>query len=101
MTAAQLVPDDPLGWYNAGVILYAAKSYNDAAIAFNQAVSLKSDYANALFMLGLALHQLKDDKDAMRAFERVRELNPNDTTIAGAIANLSQGKDPLTGAASK
>ena len=30
---AQLVPEDPLGWYNLGTILYAGEDYQNAALA--------------------------------------------------------------------
>ncbi|MBI5456149.1 tetratricopeptide repeat protein [Candidatus Kaiserbacteria bacterium] len=96
-TAAQLVPDDPLAWYNLGTMLYAAGRYPESASAFAQAVSLNNDYSNALFMQALALNQSGDGEHALSLLMRVAELNPSDGTIPVIIQNLKDGKEPLSG----
>ena len=40
---------------NAGAIAYAGGDYQDAAIAMQQALALQSQYANAMYVLGLSL----------------------------------------------
>lgn len=97
--AVQLVPGDPLGWYNLGVILYVKRSFNEAGAAFAQAVNLRSDYSNALFMLGLTYEQVGQPEQAVAALSRVLELNPNEATLPVMIQNIRTGKDPFEGLA--
>jgi tetratricopeptide (TPR) repeat protein len=96
-TAVQLVPQDPLAWYNLGVILYQGRSFAEARTAFEQAVSLRSDYANALFMLGMSHAFTGNNEAALATLEKVRVLNPENTTVDAVIKNLQAGKDPLFG----
>jgi tetratricopeptide (TPR) repeat protein len=95
--AVQLVPEDPLGWYNLGVVLYIGGSFSEAGTAFAQAVTLQADYSNALFMLALSFHKVGQPEQAIAALTRVLELNPNDTSVPAMIANLEAGKDPFDG----
>ena len=89
----QIAPQDPLGWYNLGTILYAQNSYQDAALSFERAAALQSDYANALFLLGLSYYRLERKDDALKALEVVATLNPDDTTLADLIARIEAGRD--------
>jgi tetratricopeptide (TPR) repeat protein len=97
VAVVQLVPGDPLGWYNLGVILYMGRSFNEAGAAFVQAVTLQPDYSNALFMLALTFHQVGQPEQAIQAMSRVVELNPTDTTVPAMIENIQGGKDPFDG----
>lgn len=95
--AAQLVPEDPLGWFNLGYILYAHKSYNDAAAALQEALRLSPDYSNALFYFGLSLNEIDMKDDAARVFDRLAELNPEETWLTQVAANIRAGKAPMEG----
>lgn len=95
LNVVRLAPEDPLAWYNLGLVLYTRKSYDNAAVALERAVQLEKDYANALFTLGLAYHQLGRSTDAMSMFDKVSALNPDDPLPKKAIANVKAGKDPL------
>ncbi len=97
LTAVQLVPQDPLGWYNLGTILYAGQSWNDAAVAFAQAVTVQADYSNAIFMLALTLAQLGNTEQALVALDRVAELNPQDTVVPAVAANIRNGRQAFEG----
>ena len=96
----QIVPGDPLGWYNLGSILYLQSNWTDAATVFSQAVTLREDYSNAIFLLGLSLYNMGDTDRALLAFERVRELNPQDSTVSVIIENIRAGREPLEGLSS-
>lgn len=96
-TTAQIAPEDPLAWYNLGTMLYALERYQESAAAFSQAVTLKSDYSNALFMQALSQYQLGEKTQALSLLIRVAELNPNDTTVPAMLKNLNAGKDPFAG----
>jgi len=95
--AVQLVPQDPLGWYNLGVILYVKKDINQAGAAFTQAVTLQNDYSNALFMLGLTYYQVGAPEQSIAALTRVAELNPKETSVLAMIENIRSGKAPFDG----
>ena len=97
--AAQLVPEDPLGWYNLGTILYAGADYQNAALAFERAVGIQNDYANALFLLGVSYARLDRDAEALSVLKAVAALNPADATLTAIIANVSAGEDPFAGGA--
>ncbi len=90
--AVALVPQDPLGWYNLGVIYYAAGSYQNAAQSLAQAVSLQRDYANALFVLALSLDKSGDRVRARVALQEVVRLNPDNSSVKDMLTNLDAGK---------
>jgi len=87
-TVVQIAPDDPLGWNNLGTILYAERNFTLAATAFERAVGLENNYANALYLLGLSYENLGRREDALSALRAVAELNPNDDGLKQAIARL-------------
>lgn len=93
--AVRAVPRDPLGWYNLGVVLYSEKSYDDAVKAFQQAIALQNNYANALFVLGLSYDKLGRTDEALSAFKEVQALNPEDDTVSGIIQNIERGLPAL------
>lgn len=95
VTVVQLAPEDPLAWYNLGLILYTRKSYQDSASSLAKALQLQGNYANALFVLGLALYELDRYPEAIEAFEQVATLNPDDPTPKKAVANVKAGRNPL------
>ena len=93
--AVQLVPEDPLGWYNLGTILYAGEDYQNAALALERAAGIQNDYANALFLLGLSYAKLDRDAEALSVLKAAAALNPTDAALGTIIANISAGRDPF------
>ncbi len=93
--AAQLSPQDPLGWYNLGTVLYAQQDWQNASLALERAVGLQSNYANALFLLGLSYYKLGRSADALREFEAVAVLNTSDASLANIVSHMREGKDPF------
>lgn len=92
---AQVAPQDPLGWYNYGTMLYAGGEYGDAAAAFERAVALENNYANALFLLGLSYYRVGKSADALKALEAVAAMNPGDAALAKIIEKIKAGEDPF------
>ena len=90
--AARFAPNDPLAWYNAGAIAYAGGDFKDAAIAMQQALALQSQYANAMYILGLSLYQLNQPNDALTVFNALDQLDPNQPVVTQIIENLKSGK---------
>lgn len=97
MSAVQLVPEDPLGWYNLGFILYSGGAYADAAQAFQQALQRAPEYANAMYYLGLSAFELGEKETAAQIFDRIAQLNPTETWLAQVSANIRAGKQPSEG----
>ena len=93
--AVQSASDDPLGWYNLGTIYYASGDYASASAALEQALVRQPQYSNAIYMLGLTYHKLGRSEDAIKAFEDLNKLNPNQELVLTALANLKEGKDPI------
>ena len=90
---AQLAPNDPLGWYNLGTVLYARSNNESAALALERAVALQNNYANALLLLGLSYYKLDRRDDSLASLKLVAELNPGDTNLAEMISTLEAGQD--------
>lgn len=92
----QIAPQDPLGWYNHGTILYAMEDYQNAALSFERAVALQGGYANALFLLGLSYYQIEREGDALRVLKAVAATNPDDAALTETIRKIEAGIDPFT-----
>lgn len=94
-TAVQLVPEDPLGWYNLGAMLYADRAYEGAVPVLERAVALQNGYANALLLLGLSYYRVGRTGDALEKLREAQRLNPGDTALSEAIGAIANGKDPF------
>jgi tetratricopeptide (TPR) repeat protein len=93
VAVVELVPQDPLGWYNLGTIMYAQKNFQDAAFSFERAVGIQNEYADALFLLGLSYYQLGRKDDALTALRVVSALNPSDEALTDIIEKIEAGED--------
>jgi tetratricopeptide (TPR) repeat protein len=86
--AVSLARQDPLGWYNLGTVFYASGDYHDASLALSQAVSLQSNYANALFVLALSEQKEGNIPGALAAMKQVAQLNPGNAVVEQALQAL-------------
>lgn len=94
--AAQIANQDPVGWYNLGVMLYTANDFQNAGAALEKAVSLQNQYADAIFALGIVYEKLGMHDRAIAAMQNVLALNPNNTIVTKVLQNLSEGRDALS-----
>ena len=69
--------DNPEVNYNAGVEAYNASDNAGAAAAFNKAIALKPDMANAYFWLGMANYNLKKYSAARGNYQKYLQLAPS------------------------
>jgi tetratricopeptide (TPR) repeat protein len=95
--AAQLANQDPLGWYNLGVILYAAGDVNNAGASLEKAVSIQNNYSDALFALAILYDKVGAHESAIAAAQKVVELNPQNAPAAQVLQNLQKGMPALEG----
>lgn len=106
--AIDLDPNNPYLLSQEGVVNFISASAlgNDKAIQKTQllntaksklekAVSLNSNYSNALYSLGLVYDALGQKSDAIAEFTKVQQLNPQDTTVPKILANLNAGLPAL------
>jgi tetratricopeptide (TPR) repeat protein len=95
--AAQLASQDPLGWYNLGVILYAAGDVQEAGASFEKAVSLQNNYSDALFALTVIYDKVGAHQNALAAAQKVSELNPSSALAQRVLQNIEAEKSALDG----
>jgi cytochrome c-type biogenesis protein CcmH/NrfG len=102
--AEQLDPTNPTLPYIVAQLDISGKDDTDAEADLTQAISLKSDYTQAIFLLSQLEAQEGKAKDALQAAEAAAYFSPTDPTIlfqvgilrsangdtAGAIAALTQ-----------
>lgn len=98
LQATQYAPDDPLSWYNAGVVSYARGEWENAIASERRALSLNPQYANALYVLGLSYYGAGRTADALGAFVLLRGIDTQEEGINLIISNLEAGRPPLSGA---
>ncbi len=67
----------PLDVYNQGYAMWKQEKWADAARYFQNAISMKSDYAEAYNMLGFCTRKLGDLTKAIGYYETALKLKPN------------------------
>ena len=95
--AAILTQNNPVIFFQLGLLKYNQQDNDGARDAFGRAVQLSNDYANALYFLGLTEDRLGNTESAIQLFERVSGLNPENTEVKGILENLNDGLSPFAG----
>lgn len=75
--AILLDPRNPIYRLNLGGVFYALQNYKDAITAFEDAASLKPDWANAHYNLAWANYQSEDFQTAAQSMQTVIKLLEN------------------------
>lgn len=96
-----LTPDDPLIFFRLGLLKYDAKEYRGAVAAFEKSISLVPVYANAKYFLGLSYANAGETAKAIKIFEELKDLNPNNSELNAILENLKAGRAPFVAAPSK
>ncbi|MBP9749359.1 MAG: tetratricopeptide repeat protein [Candidatus Pacebacteria bacterium] len=89
-------PNNPVVFFQLGLLYYGNGDYVNAGPALMEAIRLANDYANARYFLGLTYWRLNKEKLAIDEFEKVLETNPENTEVRAIISNLKAGNPPLT-----
>ena len=96
----EAIPNTPFLYYELGLVHYSEKDYTRARPAFESALELDPQYANARYFYALSLVYGRDDrKEAVKALEIILETNPDNQYLEQVIGNIESGLDPLTGVA--
>ena len=83
--AIQLDPVNPQNYVTLGGIYYQLGQWDNAQQQFQQAITLKPDFANAYYNLGHVLIQKADLKGALAELQTVKSLVTNDPTSLSKI----------------
>ncbi len=83
-----------LHYYNLGAALGITSRQNEAIQAYDHAIELRPDYAEALFNRGVALAKMRRFTKAVESYERAIQADPNmhDARLNLATLLLSTGK---------
>lgn len=80
--AIQFSPTDPSLRLDLGSLFLQQKNYEQAALFFEQATTLKPDYANAYYNWGKALELQNKYEPAVAAYKQALRIAEADTTVA-------------------
>jgi len=78
--------------FEQGVKLAEENKINEAVQAFQRAVDLKQDFAEAYMNLGILLFRQQKDDEAEKAFLKALELKPEDSLSINHLAEINYEK---------
>lgn len=94
-----LEPDNPTRYYQLGVLQAAKKDLPAAITAYEAALKIDSNFANARYMLALTLLDSNRLEDALVQLKIVKETNQDNKQLSDLITQLeTNGYVPQTGA---
>jgi tetratricopeptide (TPR) repeat protein len=96
---SQLAPNDATVFFQLGLLRYNNKDYSGAVFAFERAVGLVPSYANAKYFLGLSYDRVGKKAEAIKQFEEIQAINPDNQDVASILKNLKAGKSALSNVA--
>ena len=91
----QINPQNPMLFFQLGLLYYNDKNYEGAVQALGKAVEFNSQYANARYFLGLSLARLGKNAEAIYQFEEIAKTNSDNQEVVSILANLKAGKSPF------
>jgi len=87
--ASRIAPNDVSVFLQLGLLRYPAVS------ALERAVILRPTFSNAKYFLGLSYDRVGRGDDAIRQFEDIKFLNPENTEVDVILENLRRGAAPF------
>ncbi|MEK7644615.1 MAG: tetratricopeptide repeat protein [Patescibacteria group bacterium] len=87
-----IVSNDPDSAFRLGMLFYNRAGdgdYERARLLFARAVELRPDFSNAIFGLGMAYEKMEDYENALKYYQKVSILNPENKDLKSKIRNLS------------
>jgi tetratricopeptide (TPR) repeat protein len=93
-----LSPNNPGLLFQLGILRYNNQNWNDAGVAFEEALRIVPEYANAQYFLGLSYYKLGMIEQAIAQFDALEKSNPENAEVKLILGNLRDGKDPFTNA---
>lgn len=96
--ATKINPNNPIIFFQLGLLHYNNQDYRSAVAPLAKAVSLQNDYANAQYFLGLAYARIGKIAEAIAQFTALSASNPNNQEVSLILTNLRAGRSPFTNA---
>ncbi len=88
--AVELAPHYAEAWYNMGQICLIKKlDYSRALHYFDMAAHVKPDYVSAHHQRGVALEHLGDIQGAVRCFEKVLQIDPENSAAKKSLEKIN------------
>ncbi len=84
-------PANPTRYFQLGVLLATTNNIKDAITAFETAVGLDTNYANARYFLALSYLDSGREEDALSQLRIVRETNQDNAVVAELIQSIESG----------
>jgi tetratricopeptide (TPR) repeat protein len=85
-------------YFQLGLLKYNVRDWRGAAAAFERAVAIVPNYANAKYFLGLTYDTLGRGDEATAQFEDLTKSNPDNQEVKFILENLKAGRDPFSNA---
>lgn len=96
--ASVISPNNQLIFFQLGILRYSSQDYTAAVSAFERAVSLDTNYANARYFLGLGYDILGRRDDAIVQFEEIEKTNTDNQEVKFILRNLRADLPPFSDA---
>jgi len=93
--ASLLAPNDISVFFQLGLLKYNDRDFAGAVIAFERAIALSPNYSNAKYFLGLSYQRIGRNDDAIKEFEDIEVLNPDNAEVKSILSNLRAGRAPF------
>jgi len=90
--ATKLNPNDPLMFFQLGLLQYNNADYSNATSSLAAALKLNPTYANAQYFLGLSDARLGKTAEAIAQFTTLAAANPDNKEIPLILSALRAGK---------
>lgn len=94
---AMLAPLDAGVHFQLGFLKYHQKSYPEAVIYLQKALSLDKNFDNAKYFLALSYDYLGQTDQAIELFGELVKTNPSNKEVQQILANLQAGRRALAG----
>lgn len=88
---------DPTLYFRLGILHYNQNNFQDAIVAFENALRVAPNFANARYFLGLSYYQNNRSTDAVAVFENLNSAFPENTEIQKILFNMRAGGYVLEG----
>lgn len=93
--ASLLDPQNPVVFFQLGLLNYSSGNYAEALPALRKAIDLNAQYANARYFLGLTSWRLGNKEEAIAQFVEIEKTNPDNAEVKTILNNLRAGQAPL------
>ena len=93
--ASILAPNDIGVFFQLGFLKYKNEDWEGATSAFERAIELNEFYSNARYFLGLSYEKVGKTTKAIKQFEFIEQLNPDNEEVKSILSNLRRGRNPF------